>query len=69
MYVSLQLLDYNALAICTYNPTNKVDNYLWHSTSGIVTMATEVLHNTCNMCILDLPDMYIYPQPSVFSLD
>ena len=23
---------YKALVICTYNPTNKCDNYLWHST-------------------------------------
>ena len=27
--------------------------------TGVVTMAMEVLHNTCNMCICDLPDMYI----------
>ena len=26
--------------------------------TGVVTMAMEVLHNTCNMCICDLPDMY-----------
>ena len=25
--------------------------------TGVVTMATEVLHNTCNMCFCDLPDM------------
>ena len=25
--------------------------------TGIVTMAMKVLHNTCNMCTLDLPDM------------
>ena len=24
---------------------------------GVVTMATEVLYNTCNMCIRNLPDM------------
>ena len=26
--------------------------------TGAVTMAMKVLHNTCNMCIHDLPDMY-----------
>ena len=26
--------------------------------TGIVTMVMEVLHNSCNMCIHDLPDMY-----------
>ena len=31
--------------------------------TGVVTMAMEVLHNTCNMCICDLPDMYaLIPQ-------
>ena len=25
--------------------------------TGVVTMAIEVLHNTCNMCFCDLPDM------------
>ena len=34
-------------------------------TTGIVTMAIKVLHNTCNMCIRDLPDMYpLIPQAS-----
>ena len=56
MNASTQLLQYNALAISTYNPTNKCDNYLWPT--GVVFIATEVLHNTCNMCIHDLPDMY-----------
>ena len=53
MYVCTRLLDYNALAICTHNPTNRCDN----SPTGVVTMAMKVLHNTCNMCIPDLPDM------------
>ena len=26
--------------------------------NGVVTMVMEVLHNTCNMCIGDLSDMY-----------
>ena len=26
----------------------------------VVTMVMEVLHNSCNMCTLDLPDMYAY---------
>ena len=26
---------------------------------GTVTTAMEAFHNTCNMCILDLPDMYV----------
>ena len=25
--------------------------------TGVVTMAMEMLNNTCNMCICDLPDM------------
>ena len=25
--------------------------------TGVVTMAMKLLHNTCNMCIRDLPDM------------
>ena len=27
-------------------------------TTGVVTMGTKVIHNTCNMAICDLPDMY-----------
>ena len=60
MNVSTQLLDYKALAICTYNPTIKCDNYLWHLTYWCcyyVTMAMNVLYNNCNVCIHDLPDM------------
>ena len=47
MNVSTQLLDYNANVTinCSIQPT------------GVVTMAMKVLHNTCNMCICDLPDM------------
>ena len=26
--------------------------------ASVVTMAMEVLHNSCNICIHDLPDMY-----------
>ncbi len=54
MNVSPQILDYNALAICTYNPTNKCDNYLWDS-AYCCYYGNGVLHNTCNMCIRDLP--------------
>ena len=46
-----------------YNPTNRCDNYLWHSTYWCcyyITMAMEVLINTCNMCICDLSDMYAF---------
>ena len=49
-----QLLNYNALAI--FNPTNKYNNCLWHSTYWC-TMTMKVLRNTCNLCIRDLPDM------------
>ena len=31
--------------------------------TGVATMAMNVLHNTCNMCIGDLPDMYVCLQP------
>ena len=27
--------------------------------TGVVTMAMKVLHNTCNMCICDFPDMNV----------
>ena len=33
MNISTEVLDYNALAICIYNLTNKCDDYLWHSTN------------------------------------
>ena len=55
MHVSPQLLAYNSLATCSYNPTDKCDNYL---STGVVTMAMKVLHSSCNMCINDLPYMY-----------
>ena len=57
MIVSTQLLDHNALAICTYNPTNSVTITCSIQPTGVVTMAIKVLHNTCNMCIRDLPDI------------
>ena len=49
----------NTLVTCIYNPTNKCNNY----TSGIqpigvVTMDMQVLHNSCNMCAHNLPDVY-----------
>ena len=50
--------DYNALAICTYNLTNKCDNYLWDSNYWCCYYGNKVIHNTCNMEIRDLPDMY-----------
>ena len=50
MSVSHPLFAYNTLAIY-YNPTNKCENCF-------VTMAMEVLHNSCNMCSHDLPDIY-----------
>ena len=57
-YVSTHLLNYIALAICTYNHTNKCNNYVVVAFNLLVLllMTTEVLHNTCNMCIRDLPD-------------
>ena len=46
MNVSTQLLDYNALAICSYNPSNKcVTITCGIQPTGVVTMAMEVLHN------------------------
>ena len=32
-------------------------NYLWHSNYWCGYYGNKVLHNTCNMCIHDLPDM------------
>ena len=45
---------YFALAICTYNPTNKCDNCLWHSTYWCCYYGNKVLHNACNICIYDM---------------
>ena len=58
MNVSTQLLDYNAIAICTYSLTNKCDNYLWDSNYWCCCYGNKVIHDSCNMCIRDLPDMY-----------
>ena len=47
------------LAVFPYNLTSKCDNYFCGTQpTGVVTMAMEVLHNICNMCICGLPDMY-----------
>ena len=66
MNVSTQLLDYNALVICTYNLTNKCDNYLWDLNYWSCYYGNKVIHNSCNkgmgiclicscnMCICDL---------------
>ena len=65
MNVSTQLLDYNTLTFCTYNPQTGVTITCDIQPTGVVTMAMEVLHNTCNMCICDLPNMYAWsPQAS-----
>ena len=53
-----QLLDHNALAICTYILTNKRDNYFWDLHYWYCCYGNKVIYNTCNMCIDDLPDMY-----------
>ena len=47
-----------ALAICTYNLANKCDIYLWDSYYWSCYYGNKVIHNTCNMAIRDLPDMY-----------
>ena len=54
--VGPQLLAYNALAICTYNPQTSVTITCGIQPIDVVTMTMEMLHNTCNMCIHDLPD-------------
>ena len=48
------------LATCTYDPTNKCDNHMWNQPILVLllSMELEVLHNSCNMCICDLPDVY-----------
>ena len=48
----------NALAICTYNLASKCDIYLWDSNYWCCYYGNKVIHNTCNMAIRDLPDMY-----------
>ena len=58
MNVSTQLLDHKALAICTYNLVNKCDNHLWDKNYLCCYYGNKVIHNTCNMAIHDLPDMY-----------
>ena len=58
MNISTQLLDYNALEICTSNLTNKCDNYLWNFNYWCCCYGNKVIHNSCNMCICDLPGMY-----------
>ena len=63
--MSTQLLHYNALAICTYNLMNKCDNNLWDSNYWCCYYWNKVIHNTCNMAIRDLPDMYaLSPRPA-----
>ena len=56
--MSTQLLDYKALVICTYNLANKYDIYLWDSNYWCCYYGNKVIHNTCNMALCDLPDMY-----------
>ena len=58
------LPEYSALVICTYNLTNKCDI----QPTGVVTMAMEVLHNTCNMCIHDLNPLGLWAYISGKSL-
>ena len=59
--VNTQLLDYNALAICTYNLGNKCDIYLCDSHCWCCYYGNKVIHNTCNMAIHDLPDTVCMP--------
>ena len=58
MNVSTQLLDCNALTICTYNLASKCEIYLWDSNYWFCYYGNKVIHNSCNMAIRDLPDMY-----------
>ena len=46
------------LAICTYNLANKCDIYLWDSYYWCCYFGNKVIHNSCNMAMGDLPDMY-----------
>ena len=54
-------LDYNALVM---TPQTSVTITHGIQPTGVVTMATKVLHNTYNMCICNLLDTY----PSGFSI-
>ena len=58
MNISSQFLNYNASAICTCNQQTSVTITCGIQPTGVVTMTIKVSHNTCNMCICDLPDMY-----------
>ena len=60
MNVRIQLLGYNALTICTYNPQVNVTITWGIQHTGIVTMAIEVLHNTCNMNIHDMYNLRLW---------
>ena len=53
--------------ILNFNPQFNVTvmHQVYISVTG-VTMATDVLYNSCKMCTHDLSDMYICPQPSGF---
>ena len=57
MNVSIEFLEYNALAICAYNPQTSVTISCSIQPTSVITMAMTVLHHTCNMFVRDLPDM------------
>ena len=42
---------------------NKYDNYLWDLNCWYCYYGNKVIHNTCNMGIRDLPDMYAHVTP------
>ena len=66
MNASPQLLAYNVLAICFLTFPQAIMTITCDiQPTGAVTMAMEVLHNSCSMCIHDLPGMYaLNPQVS-----
>ena len=51
-----QLLAYKQFILIT--PQTSVTITCGIQATGVITMAMKVLHNSCNMCIFDLPDMY-----------
>ena len=60
MNVSPQLLAYNALAVCFYITPHINVTITCSIQPTSVTIAMEVLHNSCNMCTCDLPDMHAH---------
>ena len=56
-----KLLAYNTLTIVLITSQISVTIICYIQPTGVVTMATEVLCNGCNICPHDLPNIYARP--------